>query len=114
MPHLATTGATYAPRSLPPSVYAAASRPALDAPPLRAVVSASVAIIGGGLTGLSTALHLARAGADVVLLEAHEPGWGASGRNGGQVNPGLKPDPDDVVADFGEEIGARLLAFASD
>ena len=42
-----------------------------------------VVIIGGGYTGLSAALHLARAGASVILLEAHEIGWGASGRNGG-------------------------------
>ncbi len=42
-----------------------------------------VAIIGGGYTGLSAALHLAQSGVDVTLLEAHVPGWGASGRNGG-------------------------------
>ena len=44
---------------------------------------------------------LARAGVNVAVLEAHEPGSGASGRNDGQVNPGLKHDPDQVVADFG-------------
>ena len=42
-----------------------------------------------------------RQGVDVAVLEAHEPGWGASGRNGGQVNPGLKYDPDTIEADFG-------------
>ena len=62
--------------------------------------------------GLSTALHAAEAGADVILLEAHEPGWGASGRNGGQVNPGLKLDPDIVERDFGADLGARMNAFA--
>ena len=61
----------------------------------------SVAVVGGGFTGLSAALHLAEQGVDVAVLEQHEPGWGASGRNGGQVNPGLKPDPDQVEADFG-------------
>ncbi len=45
------------------------------------------------------------------MLDAAEPGWGASGRNGGQVNPGLKPDPDEVEAEFGPELGARLVAF---
>lgn len=72
---------------------------------------AAVAIIGGGLTGLSTALHLAEAGQDVVLLEAHQPGWGASGRNGGQLNPGLKYDPSEIIAKLGPEAGARAVAF---
>ena len=49
-------------------------------------------------------LHLAEQGVDVVVLEAYEPGWGASGRNGGQVNPGLKHDPDKVEADLGAEM----------
>ncbi|MCK5495386.1 MAG: FAD-binding oxidoreductase, partial [Hyphomicrobiaceae bacterium] len=62
--------------------------------------------------GLSAALHLAEAGTDVVLLEAGEPGWGASGRTGGQVIPGLKPDPDEVVAKYGAERGERLVEFA--
>jgi glycine/D-amino acid oxidase-like deaminating enzyme len=75
---------------------------------------ADVVVIGGGFTGLSTALHLAERGADVVLLEAREPGWGASGRNGGQVNPGLKHDPDTVERDFGLELGSRMLRFAGE
>lgn len=49
----------------------------------RGEITADVAVIGAGFTGLSTALHLARAGADVVVAEAEYPGWGASGRNGG-------------------------------
>ncbi|MGP0087590.1 MAG: NAD(P)/FAD-dependent oxidoreductase [Steroidobacteraceae bacterium] len=64
------------------------------------------------MTGLSTALHLAERGVRIVLLEAHEPGWGASGRNGGQVNPGLKHDPEVVERDFGAELGGRMVAFA--
>jgi glycine/D-amino acid oxidase-like deaminating enzyme len=72
----------------------------------------SVAVIGGGFTGLSTALHLAEQGADVMVLEAQEPGWGASGRNGGQVNPGLKADPDQVEVDFGPELGGRMLRLS--
>jgi glycine/D-amino acid oxidase-like deaminating enzyme len=50
---------------------------------------ADVVVVGAGLTGLSTALHLARQGADVALLEANTVGWGASGRNGGMATPGL-------------------------
>jgi glycine/D-amino acid oxidase-like deaminating enzyme len=69
-------------------------------------------VVGGGFTGLSTALHLAEKGVDVVVLEANEPGWGASGRNGGQVNPGLKHDPDTVEADFGPHLGARMVALS--
>ena len=54
-----------------------------DWPRLSGEVTADVAIIGGGFTGMSAALHLAEAGAKVALLEAETPGWGASGRNGG-------------------------------
>lgn len=55
----------------------------LSRPALSGTRKADVAIIGGGYTGLSAALHLARDGVNVVLLEARFPGWGASGRNGG-------------------------------
>jgi glycine/D-amino acid oxidase-like deaminating enzyme len=97
---------------LPPSLYAATARAKPDTPPLDGDRTTSVAIVGGGFTGLSTALHLAERGVDAVVLEANEPGWGASGRNGGQVNPGLKFDPDVVERDFGPEMGARMVAFA--
>lgn len=107
-------GIDTAPRPLPPSLYAETARPAVSAPPLDGSKRVSVAIIGGGLTGLSAALHLAQQGADVTVLEAHEPGWGASGRNGGQVNPGLKHDPAQVEADFGPELGARMVAMSGE
>lgn len=94
---------------LPPSLYAATTSPGPAMPPLAADATADVAIVGGGFTGLSLALHLAEAGVDAVLLEAHEAGWGASGRNGGQVNPGLKLDPDAIVAKFGESVGQGLI-----
>jgi glycine/D-amino acid oxidase-like deaminating enzyme len=95
---------------LPRSLYAETARPAPETPPLDGDRSVSVAVVGGGYTGLSTALHLAEQGVDVAVLEAHEPGWGASGRNGGQVNPGLKFDPDTVEAD----LGARMVAFSGE
>ncbi|WP_043364265.1 FAD-binding oxidoreductase [Belnapia sp. F-4-1] len=97
---------------LPPSLYAATARPAPPTPPLAGDRQADVVVVGAGFTGLSTALHLAERGVDVVVLEANEPGWGASGRNGGQVNPGLKPDPDEVEAAFGPELGGRMVRFA--
>jgi glycine/D-amino acid oxidase-like deaminating enzyme len=100
------------PLPLPPSLYADTAGPAPDTPPLDGDRRASVVIVGGGFTGLSTALHLAEKGVDVVVLEANKPGWGASGRNGGQVNPGLKHDPDTVEADFGPDLGARMVALS--
>src|SRR4051812_12031388 len=99
-------------RPLPPSLYADTARSASPAPRLDGDRRVSVAVVGGGFTGLSSALHLAERGVDVALLEAHEPGWGASGRNGGQVNPGLKYDPDQVEADFGADLGRRMVAFS--
>jgi monoamine oxidase len=67
---------------LPPSLYADTAAAAPDTPPLDTDRRARVAIVGGGFTGLSAALHLAEKGVDAVVLEANEPGWGASGRNG--------------------------------
>jgi glycine/D-amino acid oxidase-like deaminating enzyme len=98
--------------ALPPSLYAETARPAPATPPLDGDRRTSVAIVGGGFTGLSAALHLAEKGVDVTVLEAHEPGWGASGRNGGQVNPGLKHDPDAVEEDFGSDLGRRMVEMS--
>jgi glycine/D-amino acid oxidase-like deaminating enzyme len=95
-----------------PILYRETAPPALSTPPLEGESRADIAVVGGGLTGLSTALHAAEAGAKVVLLEAVDPGFGASGRNGGQVNPGLKPDPDTVERDFGLDLGGRMNALA--
>src|SRR3984957_2973653 len=97
---------------LPRSLYADTARPAAATPPLDGDRSTSVAIVGGGFTGLSAALHLAEQGVDVVGLEAHEPGWGAPGRDGGEGNPGLKHDPDQVEADFGADLGARMVELS--
>jgi glycine/D-amino acid oxidase-like deaminating enzyme len=81
-------------------------------PPLDVSRKTDVLVIGAGYLGLSAALHLAEAGTDVIALEAEVPGWGASGRNGGQIIPGLKYDPDELEAMFGRERGARLWRFA--
>ena len=75
----------------PPDVYTEAAPPSPPTQPLRQQSRVSVAVIGAGFTGLSTALHLAEAGIDVAVLEAKEIGWGASGRAFGQVVPYLKP-----------------------
>ena len=71
------------------SLWSATANSSVPCPKLQADVSADVAIVGAGFTGLSAALHLAQMGRSVVVLEAQAPGWGASGRNGGQVNPEL-------------------------
>ena len=72
---------------------------------------ADVVVVGAGYTGLSCALTLAEAGREVIVLEAGEIGHGASGRNGGQVIPGLKHDPDDLVARFGRDRGEALVGL---
>ncbi|KJC41079.1 oxidoreductase [Bradyrhizobium sp. LTSP885] len=97
---------------LPPSLYADTAVPPVPTPQLTVDKSVPVAIIGGGFTGLSTALHLAEQGVLATVLEAQEPGWGASGNNGGQINPGLKHDPDQIEADFGADLGRRMIDFA--
>jgi glycine/D-amino acid oxidase-like deaminating enzyme len=81
--------------------------------PLRAAVQAEAAVIGAGYTGLSAALHLARAGREVAVLEAADIGARASGANGGQVIPGVKHDPDTLERLFGQGAGARLVATAA-
>jgi glycine/D-amino acid oxidase-like deaminating enzyme len=94
------------------NLYRDIAQPAPPTPPLDGNVRADIAVVGGGITGLSTALHASEAGAQVVLLEAEDPGFGASGRNGGQVNAGLKLDPDTVERDFGPDLGGRMNALA--
>jgi glycine/D-amino acid oxidase-like deaminating enzyme len=100
------------PHPLPPSLWASTARPAPPTPALGEYRPADVAIVGAGYSGLAAALTLAEAGASVVVLETAEPGWGASGRNGGQVIPGLKHDPDELVAMYGREKGEHLVRVA--
>lgn len=100
------------PFPLAPSLWAATAPPAPATPPLENSARADVCVIGAGYAGLSTALALAERGVQTIVLEAREPGWGGSGRNGGQVIPGLKYDPDELEAMFGPERGPRLVDFA--
>jgi len=93
---------TRAGRRLPASLYAAGAV-AAERHPLEGEIRTDVAVVGAGILGLSTALALAEGGTGCVVLEANEPGWGASGRNGGQVNAGLKWAPSRVEADLGVE-----------
>lgn len=73
-----------------------------------------VAIIGGGFTGLGAAVHLAKAGVNVILLEAHRFGDGASGRNGGQLNTGQRAGPDDHEAKLGFDRAKALFDLAEE
>lgn len=96
-----------------PSLWAATAPAATATPALEASVSTDVLVVGAGYTGLSTALHLAESGARVCVLDAHAPGWGASGRNGGQVNPTLKYDPDDLTRIYGAKRAEPLINAVS-
>lgn len=82
------------------------------APSLQEDAVVDVIVVGAGYTGLSAALHLAERGRRVRVLEAADIGWGASGRNNGQVIPGLKHDPGTIRAMLGDEAGGRLVAWA--
>jgi glycine/D-amino acid oxidase-like deaminating enzyme len=98
----------------PNSLWAAVTPAGPDLPELTGAQAADVVVIGAGFTGLSTALHLREAGVDVAIVEAMEPGWGASGRNNGQVIPTLsRPDPEDIIAKHGAA-GERFVALLRD
>lgn len=98
----------------PPSYYAATATPFAPLPALEGEVQADVCIVGGGYTGLSAALHLAQKGYSVVLLEAHRMGFGASGRNGGQVGSGQRQDQDWLEAEAGRIAAHQLWAMAEE
>ena len=83
-------------------------------PALDGSTSADVAIVGGGYTGLSAAHHLSRAGLDVVLVEQHRFGDGASGRNGGQLGTGQRAWAEELEAELGFERAKALFDLAED
>ena len=98
----------------PDSLWSAVTPPGSDLPTLAGTTEADVIVIGAGFTGLSSALYLREAGVDVAVIEAIEPGWGASGRNNGQVIPTLsRPEPDDIIAKHGA-VGERFVTLLRD
>ncbi|MCX5513244.1 FAD-dependent oxidoreductase [Kaistia algarum] len=98
----------------PPSWYEATADGKLAFPPLDGDTKAHVAIIGGGFTGLSAALHLAEAGIDTILIEANTIGWGASGRNGGQLHTGQRRDQDWLERHVGRLAAHELWNLAEE
>ncbi|MER2299066.1 MAG: FAD-binding oxidoreductase [Pseudomonas sp.] len=93
------------------SYYAATARDAAPYPSLQGELTADVCVVGGGLTGVNTALELAERGLSVVLLEGRRIGWGASGRNGGQLIRGIGHDVSGFARYVGQE-GVRYLQHA--
>ncbi|GAA6131437.1 NAD(P)/FAD-dependent oxidoreductase [Halopseudomonas sabulinigri] len=81
---------------------------------LQGELRADVCVVGAGFTGLSAALELAEAGLSVVVLEAEQVGWGCSGRNGGQINPGLACDHGRTVAELGAEDARKVWQLTLD
>lgn len=94
------------------SFYVATANPFAPAPTLAGSVSADVVVIGGGFTGLHAALNAAERGFKVVLLEAGRIGWGASGRNGGQMIPGWRKGAAELVSRYGADKARRLFSLA--
>ncbi len=96
------------------SYYAATANPAPERPPLAGAVDCDVCIVGGGFTGVSTALELAERGYRVVLLEGRRIGWGASGRNGGQICSAFSSSMDKVAAWVGKDDARKLFELAEE
>ena len=96
------------------SYYLATAVDLVDRPTLRGEVACDVCVVGGGYTGLAAALHLAERGYDTVLLEAERLGWGASGRNGGQLCTGLRMSQREIEQLVGSDDARRLWDMAEE
>lgn len=94
--------------------YARTATPTPPRTALAGTVEAEVCVVGGGLAGLSTALSLAERNVSVALVEARRIGWGASGRNGGQINTGLRKGPRDLIAKYGRDQAKALFDLAEE
>jgi len=94
------------------SYYLATAADAPRRPRLTGDIKADVCVVGGGCTGLSAALHAAQRGLSVVLLEGGRVGWGASGRNGGQIIPGLRKGAVELIARYGRHEARAMFDLA--
>lgn len=102
------------PGQLPKSWYAATVDMPAERPPLYGHMTVDVCVIGAGFTGLSAARHLALKGLDVVVLDAHRVGFGASGRNGGQVCTGFNISQRLLAEKYGKDQAAALWALSEE
>jgi len=96
------------------SWYSVSAQPWPAQPPLTGDLQCDVCVVGAGYTGLLTALHLAERGYQVALLESHEVGWGASGRNGGQMLSGYHHGMAEIAHMVGEDQARQLWALAEE
>jgi gamma-glutamylputrescine oxidase len=94
------------------SYYVATANPFARAPKLEGEQRADIVVIGGGYTGLHAALNAAERGYSVILLDAGRIGWGASGRNGGQMIPGWRKGAGELIARYGRERAKLLFGLA--
>ena len=95
-------------REIADSYYEASRRYRMNTQPMRGAQRADVVVIGGGLTGVSTALHLAEKGVDVALVESRHVGWGASGRSGGQMIAGYSAEQEVLEKLTGRDTAREL------
>nr|WP_314898969.1 FAD-binding oxidoreductase [uncultured Deefgea sp.] len=95
-----------------PSYYAASANPLPERPALADDIQVDICIIGAGFTGLSAGLHLVEAGFKVAILESAFVGWGASGRNGGQIVNSYSRDMDVVERQYGTTTAQALGEMA--
>jgi gamma-glutamylputrescine oxidase len=102
------------PGEYPASYYSATANPLKPFQSLNGDLRCDVCVIGGGYTGLSSALHLAERGVDTILVDAHRVGWGASGRNGGQVSSGQRLDQSELERMLGLGRARLLWSMAQD
>lgn len=98
----------------PASYYAASRTDLAPFPPYQGAGKADICVVGAGYTGLSAALHLAQMGYDVMVLEAHRVGFGASGRNGGQVGSGQRQDQTWLEKTLGHAAAHQLWDLAEE
>ena len=102
------------PGAYPDSYYRATANRLEPFAPLVEDATCDVCIVGAGYTGLSAALYLAENGFDVMVVEAHRVGWGASGRNGGQLGSGQRLDQVQLERDLGQKAARQLWDLGRD
>ena len=98
----------------PDSWYSATAQPLNAFPSLKGTKKYDICIVGAGYTGLSSALHLSNLGYSVAVLDAHRVGFGASGRNGGQLGTGQRVYQDELVSKIGENNADKMWHLAND